>query len=53
MLKMDKKNKFEKPELEIVKFEGDLATDDIVTTSGEFGNTGGDAGDINKSKGWW
>ena len=25
---------FEKPELEIIYFEGDLATDDIIATSG-------------------
>ena len=27
---------FEKPELEIIYFEGDLATDDIIATSGEL-----------------
>ena len=51
---MDKKNKFEKPELEIIKFEGDLATDDVVATSGVFGPQGPQPGDINNpSNGWW
>ncbi len=27
---------FEKPELEIIYFEGELATDDIIGTSGEL-----------------
>ena len=27
---------FEKPELEIIYFEGDLATDDIIATSGDL-----------------
>lgn len=27
---------FEKPELEIIYFEGELATDDIITASGEL-----------------
>ena len=41
----DKKKRFEVPELEIVQFENE----DIITSSGEegdFGNTGGDSGDI-------
>lgn len=35
---------FEKPELEIIYFEGDLATDDIIATSGELPDpfSGGD-----------
>ena len=35
---------FEKPELEIIYFEGDLATDDIITTSGDLQDSfwGGD-----------
>ena len=28
--------KFEKPELIVIKFEGDLATDDVLTTSDIF-----------------
>lgn len=48
-MNFDKKKRFENPELEIVEF----TNDDIITESGEFGNTGGDAGDINKPKGWW
>ena len=28
--------KFEKPELEIIWFEGELATDDIIQTSGDL-----------------
>ncbi len=27
---------FEKPELEIIYFEGELATDDIIATSGDL-----------------
>jgi hypothetical protein len=27
---------FEKPELEIIYFEGDLATDDVIATSGDL-----------------
>lgn len=49
IMNLDKKKRFENPELEIVEF----TNDDIITNSGEFGNTGGDAGDINKPKGWW
>lgn len=49
IMNLDKKKRFENPELEIVEF----TNDDIITASGEFGNTGGDAGDINKPKGWW
>ena len=28
--------KFEKPELDIIYFEGDLATDDLITASGDL-----------------
>ena len=47
---MDKKKKFEKPELEIVEF----TNDDIITESGDFGEVGPQPGDINKpTNGWW
>lgn len=43
---MENKKKFEKPEMEVIEF----TNDDIVTTSGEFGDPGSKPGDIN---GWW
>ena len=48
---MDKKKKFENPELEIIKF----TNDDIITDSGDeesgfFGEPDPSKGDIN---GWW
>ena len=48
-IKLDKKKRFENPELEIVEFN----SDDIILTSGEsgsFGPQGPQPGDIN---GWW
>ena len=54
IMKMENKKKFVKPEVEIIKFEGDLATDDVVATSGVFGPQGPQPGDINNpSNGWW
>ena len=41
-----KKKEYERPELEIVYFEGDLATDPIVNS----GEGGWDAGNM---EGWW
>ncbi len=41
------KNKFEKPELEIIEF----TNDDIITGSGDFGNPNPGTGDI--FNGWW
>ena len=35
------KKKFENPELTIIYFEGDLATDDIIETSGPNGGNWG------------
>ena len=46
---MDNKKKFEKPELEIIEF----TNDDIITESGNLGDTGFKPGDINKPNGWW
>ena len=52
-MNLDKKKQFEKPELEIVYFEGDLTTDDVIVTS-SFGNPDPQPGDINNpSNGWW
>lgn len=45
-IKLDNNKKFEKPELEIVYFEGDLATD-ILVTSGDYNNPGEQEGDMN------
>ena len=36
------KNKFEIPELQIILFESDLATDDIMDASGPTDSWGGD-----------
>ena len=48
--KLDKKKRFENPELEIVEF----TNDDIITESGLFGNPDPKEGDINgNSNGWW
>lgn len=48
--KLNKKKRFESPELEIVEF----TNDDIITSSGEFGNPGPQPGDINGGgNGWW
>lgn len=50
---MDKKKRFEKPELEIVLFEGELATDDDAIGTSEEGSLdepGFKSGDINP---WW
>ena len=46
-MKNDLKNKkiFEKPDLEIIKFEGDLATDDPIATS-SFGDPDPETGDV-------
>ncbi len=47
---MDNKKKFEKPELEIIEF----TNDDIITGSGDLGDTGFKPGDINQpTNGWW
>ena len=41
-------NRFTKPELEIILFEGELATDDIIiVSSGTIGNPDPDTGDLN------
>lgn len=39
------KKKFEVPELIIIYFTGDLATDDVIGNSGGFGGGFGQAGD--------
>ena len=46
-MKNDLKNKkiFEKPDLEIIKFEGDLATEDPIATS-SFGDPDPETGDV-------
>lgn len=46
---MDNKKKFEKPELEIVEFN----SEDIIVTSGQFGDPDSKPGDINPINGWW
>lgn len=46
---MDNKKKFEKPELEIVEFN----SEDIIVTSGQFGDPDPKQGDINGFNGWW
>ena len=43
IMNLDKKKRFENPELEIVEF----TNDGIITESGIFGNPDGDDGDIN------
>ena len=49
-IKLDKKKRFENPELEIIEF----ANDDIITESGTFGPQGPQPGDINGGgNGWW
>ena len=48
--KLDKKKRFENPELEIVEFN----SEDIIVTSGQFGDPDPKPGDINGgSNGWW
>ena len=50
IVNMDNKKKFEKPELEIVEFN----SEDIIVTSGQFGDPDPKPGDINGgSNGWW
>ena len=39
---MEKKKRFEIPELEIIEF----TNDDIITKSGDYGDAGDDEGDI-------
>ena len=46
---LEDKKTFIKPELEIIYFEGDLATGDVIVTS-SFGDPDPKPGDIN---GWW
>ena len=50
MIITDKKKRFEKPELEVIKF----TNDDIITESGDFDNTTPNpgTGDV-FPKGWW
>lgn len=45
MKNLDKKKRFENPELEVIYFEGDLNTD-LLVQSGDFENPGNDDGDI-------
>ena len=52
MKNTDNKKRFEKPEAEVIRFEGELATDDIITTSGDFNNPNPGSGDV-FPKGWW
>lgn len=49
---LENKRVFKKPEAEVIRFEDDLATDDIITASGDFGNTNPGSGDV-FPKGWW
>ena len=49
MKNTDKRKRFEKPELEIVEF----TNDDIITESGEFGNTTPNPGSGDVFNGWW
>lgn len=48
---MEKKNIFEKPELEIIEF----TNEDIITASGDFGDTNQGPTDIFPKNpfGWW
>ena len=49
--KLDKKKRFENPELEIVEFNSE---DIIVTSGGQFGDPDPKPGDINGGgNGWW
>ena len=45
---MENKKKFERPEIEIVEFK----VEDIIVTSGAFGDPDPKEGDIN-GNGWW
>jgi len=47
---LKKNKKFEAPMLEVIEF----TNDDIITGSGDFGNTGNTPGDVfPKTNGWW
>lgn len=48
MKNKEKKNRFEKPELEIIEF----TNSDIITASGDFGDPTPGGGDV-FPKGWW
>ena len=49
MKNKDKKNRFEKPELEIIAF----TNDDIITKSGDFNDPNPGGGDVFPKGGWW
>ena len=47
---LNKKRKFEKPQLEVIEFSAD---DIIVTSSGDFGETTPNPGSGDVFNGWW